>query len=120
VYTAGWAAGRDQVATSAFPVNTQIHAAALASWRGYVKQPELLRRLAAFAAPYLAILGSEDVRPSWPVEQLVRLLPRGELVVIDGAGHCLWWTHRVELRDGVSRFRAPDEASLGGGSQPVR
>lgn len=119
-YKEGRAAGRDQVTTSAFPVTTQIHAAALASWRRYVKQPELLRRLAGFAAPYLAILGSEDVRPSWPTEQLARLLPRGELVMIDGAGHCPWWTNRGELRDAVCRLRAPDQASLGGGSQPVR
>ena len=119
-YETGLAAGRDQIATSAFPVSPQMHSAVLASWRRYIKQPHLLRRLASLPAPYLAISGSEDVRPSWPVEQLVRLLPGGELVVIDGAGHCPWWTHGAELREAVSRLGEPDQASLGGGSQPVR
>ncbi len=74
---AGRQAGLDQVAESAFEVNPETHAAALASWRQYIKQPELLRRLADLATPYLAVFGSAEVRPSWPVEQVAALVPRG-------------------------------------------
>lgn len=104
-YEAGRQAGRDQVAESAFDVNPETQAAALASWRQYVKQPQLLRRLADLATPYLAVIGSDEVRPSWPVEQVAALVPRGEVVAIDGAGHCPWWTHPTELRQAASQLR---------------
>ncbi|MDQ3691248.1 MAG: alpha/beta hydrolase [Chloroflexota bacterium] len=103
-YEAGRQAGQDQVAESAFDVDPETHAAALASWREYIKQPHLLRRLADLATPYLAVIGSDDVRPSWPVEQVAALLPRGEVVVLEGAGHSPWWTHPTELRQTASRL----------------
>lgn len=103
-YEAGRQGGKDQVAESAFDVNPETHATTLASWRQYIKQPELLRRLAALATPYLAVIGSDDVRPSWPVEQVAALVPRGEVAVIVGAGHCPWWTHPTELRLAVKRL----------------
>lgn len=103
-YEAGRETGQDQVAESAFDVSPETYAATLASWRYYIKQPELLRRLAALAPPYLAVIGSDDVRPSWPVEQVAALVPRGEVIVIEGGGHCPWWTHPTELRLAVSRL----------------
>lgn len=96
-YEAGRQAGRDQVAGSDFDLNSEVHAAGLASWRRYIKQPDLLRRLAGLPGTYLAMVGSEEMRPSWPVEQVVALVPDGRLVVISGAGHCPWWTHPEEL-----------------------
>jgi proline iminopeptidase len=105
-YAAGRHSGRDQVPTSVFGVNREVHRAALASWRGYIKQPGLLRRLAELSVPYLAVLGSEDVRPSWPVVQIVALVPAGEVVGIQGAGHCPWWSHAAELREAIVRFVA--------------
>ncbi|MFN2419333.1 MAG: alpha/beta fold hydrolase [Candidatus Limnocylindria bacterium] len=66
-----------------------------------IQQPQLLRRL---ATPYLAVVGSDEVRPSWPVEQVAALVPRGEVVLIEGAGHCPWWTHPTELRQAAMRL----------------
>ena len=103
-YEAGRDAGRDQVPESAFEVNRELHAAVLGSWRRYIKQPDLLRRLAELRAPYLAVLGSKDVRPSWPVEQVAALVPRSQVVVIEDAGHCPWWTHPRELREAIRGF----------------
>lgn len=95
-YEAGRRAG-DQVPESDYDLDPELQARALASWRQYIKQPDLLRRLADLRAPYLAVVGSEDGRPSWPVEQVVALVPDGRLALITGAGHCPWWTHPNEL-----------------------
>lgn len=103
-YEAGRAAGRDQVPESTFPVDTETHAAGLAAWRHYIKQPDLLRRIADLPVRYLAVVGSEEIRPPWPVEQVAMLAPRGEVVTIDGAGHCPWWTHPDELREAALRL----------------
>ena len=104
-YEAGREDDRDQVPESAFDVDPQVHAAVLASWRRYIKQPDLLARLAELPALYRAVLGSVDVRPGWPVEQVAALVPRGEVVVIGGAGHCPWRTHPRELREAIVILR---------------
>lgn len=88
----------DQAPQSAFGVAPEVHSSTLASWRRFIKRPELLSRITQLRATYLAVVGSEDPRPAWPVEQLVRLAPAGRLVRIDGAGHCPWWTHPTHVR----------------------
>lgn len=42
--------------------------------------------------PLWAIYGSEDVRPRWPMDQVVALAPYGRMESIDGAGHWPWLT----------------------------
>jgi len=36
---------------------------------------------------------ANDVRPSWPLQQLAQLVPRGTFAVIDDVPHDLWSTH---------------------------
>lgn len=102
-YEAGRAARRERDPDFAFPPNLDVNRAANASTREYIKQPSLLRRLADLEVPMLALSGSEDIRPVWPVLQLVNLLPYARLEMIEGAGHTMWLTHPDELR---SRLRA--------------
>jgi proline iminopeptidase len=71
-------------------VDPAVAAATLASWRDWIKRPYLLRQVADLTMRYVAILGTEDIRPAWPVAQVATLAPRGELVVVEGAGHELW------------------------------
>lgn len=72
--------------------------------RAYIKQADLLERIARLPVPFEAIYGSEDVRPRWPMEQIVALLPDGRMTVIDGAGHWPWLTHPRETRAAISAF----------------
>ena len=44
------------------------------------------------------VSGSDDISPSWPVEQLAALLPGAQFVMVDGAEHYLHLTHPDELR----------------------
>ena len=119
-YQTGRDTGLDQVPNSAFEVNDDVHAGVLASWRRYIKQPDLLRRLAELPAGYLALLGSEDPRPHWPAEQAAALIPRGEVIVIEGAGHCPWWTHSEELRDAIVSLDGSLEGNRQRGSADLR
>lgn len=110
-YEAGRAAGRDPDHLDAMPFDADVHRAGLASWREYIKQPDLLRRLATLPTPVLAISGSEDVRPRWPMEQVVRLLPDGRMVVVDGAGHWPWVTHPTQTLEATGHFlRGPRQS----------
>jgi proline iminopeptidase len=68
------------------------------SWKAFIKQPLLWKQVSILAVPILAVVGSEDIRPSWPVEQITNLMPKARFEVIKGAGHYLWLTHSGQLR----------------------
>lgn len=103
-YQAGVEAGRNPTPNTRFAFNRQANSEGNASWRKYIKHPRLLRRLSALPVPLLAIHGSADIRPSWPMQQLAELVPRGAFVEIDRAGHQPWTTHRGEVRALVLDF----------------
>jgi proline iminopeptidase len=75
-YRAGRDAGRDQTPAFDYPVKIEVNRVGNASWRAFIKDPALLRRIAEQTVPMLAVYGSEDIRPSWSVEQIVRLMPK--------------------------------------------
>ncbi len=104
VYQAGRDAGRDQTPAFEYPVNLEVNRTGNASWRRFIKGPMLLRRIADLNVPMLAVYGSEDIRPSWPVEQIVHLMPNARYELIEGAGHCVWLTHAPELRSLLGAF----------------
>lgn len=115
-YEAGKAAGRDPTPAFDYPFNPQVNREANTSWRTYIKEPMLLRRIAELHVPLFAVGGSEDVRPHWPVEQLVELMPNARLEMIVGAGHCPWLTHDSELRSRVRHFLRELAAQTGAGA----
>jgi proline iminopeptidase len=97
-YERGRDAGGELLPDFAYPVNRDVNRDVMASWRAFIKQPALLRRLANLDVPLLAVYGSEDIRPRWFVEQVVRLLPNARFEMIEGAQHCQWLTHPEELQ----------------------
>jgi proline iminopeptidase len=103
-YHAGVDAGRDPVPDFAFPPNMEVNREANASWKEYARRPTLCRDLTALPVPTLFVSGSEDVRPSWPAEQIANVLPNGRFVSISGAAHCQWLTHADELRAVIRGF----------------
>jgi proline iminopeptidase len=103
-YEAGKGTDRDDVPETDCAVNKEVNRAANSSWRQYIKAPLLLRNLAQLQTPTIVIYGGEDIRPSWPVEQVAHLLPNARLHTIVGAGHCPWLTHATELRALIRAF----------------
>ncbi len=103
-YEAGQAAGRDDVPAFDYPKNFEANQQGNTSWKAYIKQPDLLRRISMLQIPVLVLGGSEDIRPDWPLRQLAELLPQGRLVSIPGAGHCPWLSRPQALRDGLRDF----------------
>jgi proline iminopeptidase len=102
-YEAGREAGQDPLPIFDYPFNPEVNRAANASWRVYIKHP-LLRRISELRVPVLALYGSKDVRPSWPIQQLAHLLPNAHYEVITEAGHCPWLTHADDMRSHIRAF----------------
>lgn len=91
----------------AFPQNMDVNREGNESAREYCRDPFLLRRLADLEAPMLAVSGGEDIRPSWPVEQIVHLIPNAGIVVLPEAAHYLWLTHADTLGVVMRGFLKP-------------
>jgi proline iminopeptidase len=103
-YEAGREAGQDPLPIFDYPFNPEVNRAANASWRVYIKHPLLLRRISELRVPVLALHGSKDVRPSWPIQQLAHLLPNAHYEVITEAGHFPWLTHADDMRSRIRAF----------------
>jgi proline iminopeptidase len=103
-YERGKSEGREPMPEFDYPPNMDVNAAVMASWREFIRRPDLLRRISDLPMPLLAVYGSEDIRPSWPVEQLCQLVPNGRFVLLQGAGHMLWETHADDLASVLQDF----------------
>lgn len=103
-YKAGKAAGNEKELDFAYPPSDEVNRVGNASSRELIKHPLLLRRISELTQPVLAVYGSEDIRPSWPVEQLVNLMPNARFELIEGAGHNIWLTHADRLQSLLRTF----------------
>ncbi len=74
------------------------------SWKRYIQQPTLLKSIAQLNVPALFIYGSRDIRPHWPAEQVAHLMPHARFKCIEGAAHCIWFTHADELKSLLREF----------------
>ncbi|MDQ3656726.1 MAG: alpha/beta hydrolase [Chloroflexota bacterium] len=103
-YQEGKEAGRELAIEEQFLPNREVNRIGNESARAFCREPRLLRRIADIDTPFLAVQGSDDIRPNWPVEQLVHLIPGARIQIIDGAGHNLWLTHPAEVREAMRPF----------------
>jgi proline iminopeptidase len=91
-----------------YPPNLEVNAQVNRSWKEYIQRPSLLKEIAHLDRPALFLYGDQDIRPSWPVEQVANLLPNASFQMIEVADHHIWVTHteamRVPLRDFVQQI----------------
>ena len=87
-----------------FPTNREVNKQVNASWKSYIKKPDLLSSLLKLRVPAHFIYGERDIRPSWPTEQIVHLMPNARFELISGAEHVIWSTHADELRVKLREF----------------
>lgn len=94
----------EQAPQFVYPVNQSVHRSLLESWREFIKQPDLLKRISEIRLPILFLVAEKDIRPSWPIQQLAALIPTSESKSIRGAGHYIWLTDTQELKVQIIRF----------------
>jgi proline iminopeptidase len=58
----------------------------------------------AITYPALWVYAENDIRPSWPEQQIAALLSRGEFRLVAGAEHAIWLTHADTLRAELDRW----------------
>jgi len=87
-----------------YPPNTEVNRQVNSSWKRYVQNPELLKSISRLTVPALFVYGDRDIRPSWPVEQVARLMPDARFELIEGAEHVAWFSHHEELKSLLRTF----------------
>lgn len=62
------------------------------SFTEWIHQPGLWRGLADCPIPMHFIAAGDDIRPSWPLQQLATLVPNGKFSVVPDVPHDFWFT----------------------------
>lgn len=81
----------------------QVHASLLASFTDWIYSRRLWRDLADYLVPMRLLAAGDDVRPSWPLEELAALVPDASFETVPGAPHDLRSTHPGVWSEVVSR-----------------
>jgi proline iminopeptidase len=68
----------------------------------WIREPDLLRRLADSDVAMTFFAPQHDIRPSWPLRQLAALVRHGRFEELPGVDHNLWSTHPQVWADCVS------------------
>jgi len=89
-----------------YPPNMEVNRELNGSWKRYIQNPALLKDISRLKIPALFVYGDKDIRPSWPVEQVARLLPQARFEIIEGAEHVIWYSRPQELRSLLRSFVA--------------
>jgi proline iminopeptidase len=70
-----------------------VHAALTASYLEWIHRPRVLRQVADSSVPMRFVAAGDDVRPSWPLQQIAELAPHGDFVRVPDVPHDFWATH---------------------------
>ena len=87
-----------------YPPNREVNKQLNDDWKSYIQNPDLLSKISGLHVPALFVYGERDIRPSWPVEQIARLMPAARFELIEGAEHVIWFSHENELRVPLREF----------------
>jgi proline iminopeptidase len=80
-------------------VNTEVNR----SWADFTQSSMLLKNIAAITQPVIFLYGSNDIRSSWPIEQIANLVKDSHFIMIQGADHYPWMTHADTIK-GITSF----------------
>ena len=86
-------AGRASEPAVDIDVAPEVWASLSESFTDWIHRPDLWRRLADSTVPMHFIAAGDDVRPSWPLQQLAALVPGGRFSTVPGVPHDFWSTH---------------------------
>ena len=87
-----------------YPPNYEVNKQLNRSWKRYIQNPALLRAISRLEIPALFVYGARDIRPSWPVEQVARLMPQARWELIEDAEHVIWFSRPNELKSLLRSF----------------
>jgi proline iminopeptidase len=92
-WSAAYEAGKSQETPVEIDWVPEVHAELWESFKDWIHQPALWRALADSTVPMSFLAAGNDIRPSWPLQQLAALVPHGTFEVVPDVPHDYWATH---------------------------
>ncbi len=89
---------------SAGPHSVEVNKALNDDWKRFCRAPDLLQALSRLPTRALFIYGRDDIRPSWPTEQIAQLLPEAKLEFVENADHYPWVAKPAEVQELMIEF----------------
>jgi proline iminopeptidase len=91
-----WSTAYEAGLASETPVEVEwepaVHAALWDSFKDWIHEPTLWRALGDSTVPMSFVAAGNDIRPSWPLQQLAELVPGGAFEVVPAVPHDFWAT----------------------------
>ena len=94
----------ETVPAMAYEFNNDVNVMGNATLRAFGRMPGLYKSIAELDIKTLFVVAENDIRPSWPVEQLCNLMPNTSYVRINKAEHFIWLFNSVELEQELLSF----------------
>jgi len=88
----------EQSPEMAYPGNTEVNTEGNRTLREFGRTPDFFLRVSKMNMPALFVIAENDIRPSWPVEQLANLMPNARYVKVNGASHYIWQDNAADLQ----------------------
>lgn len=88
----------------AYPCNEEVNAAGNRTLRELGRAADFYLRVSRMNTSALFVMAENDVRPSWPVEQLASLMPNARRVKIKDASHYIWLDNAAGLKEVLSEY----------------
>ena len=89
----------EQLPEMAYPFNSEVNAEGNRTLREFGRAPDFYVRISRLSMPALFVMAENDIRPSWPAEQLANLMPNARCVKIKDASHYIWLDNAMELNE---------------------
>ena len=84
--------------------NNDVNAQGNAALRSFGRRPGFYKDISALQIRTLFLMAKNDIRPSWPVEQLYKLMPKASYVRIPRAEHFIWLKNGEALKKELLSF----------------
>lgn len=91
-WSAAYHAGEEHEQVIEIDFCPEIHAGLFGSFKDWIHEPDLWRRLADSPVPMEFIAAGGDIRPNWPLRQLAALVPHGRFDLVPDVPHDFWAT----------------------------
>lgn len=109
-WAAAYERGKAEEVSIPLDFEPAVHEALWESFKLWIHTPRLWRDIADCPVPMSFVSAGNDIRPSWPAEQLAELAPFAGHRFIAGMGHHFWFTDPAQWRSVVTEesFRIVD------------
>ena len=96
----------EQLPEMDYPFNPEVNDEGNRTLREYGRRTDFYSRISKLSIPALFIIAENDIRPSWPAEQLANLIPNARCIMVKDAAHYLWLDNAEGFRLALSEYLA--------------